>query len=515
MVQAEGTAFSGIRSFLWPVHAHEVKKLVPMVIMLSLVALDYSILRNLKDALVVTAHGSGAEVIPFIKVWGMLPAAVLATMLFSFLLNRFSRATVFNLVIISFSVFFLLFCLLIYPNRESLHPQASADFLQSILPPGLKGFIAMYRNWTLTAFYIIAELWGTLVLQVLMWGFVNEVTKISEASRFYSVMVIACNIAACCAGQIAVALSSQEFDTTLGFGKDAWEQSMAKILFFIVGLAVVCLVTFWWTNRNVLSNPSYLPKDDDKSSKHGSSEKKRLSFKESLLCLANSKYLLGIAAIVISYNLVINLVELIWKDRLRQLCPSTTEYNIYINNLTTAMGFVALVASVVMTGIINRLGWTKTDLLTPIVLTITTAAFFGCLFGGDAIAPFVSTFLGTSPLALAVFFGSVQNCFTKAAKYSVFDATKEMAFIPLGRDERIKGKAAIDGIGSRMAKSVGSVIHQGLLLIFGTLSYSAPYVALIVAAVTALWIIAVRSLGKEFRHYAKEHEETLATEVAG
>jgi AAA family ATP:ADP antiporter len=477
-----------------------------MVLMLAFVALDYSILRNLKDSLVITARGSGAEVIPFIKVWGMLPAAILATIAFSYLLNRFSRATVFKIIIASFSAFFLTFCFFIYPNREALHPHASADFLESILPLGCKGLVAMYRNWTLTCFYIISELWGTIVLQVLIWGFVNETTKISEAPRFYSVIVIASNVAAICAGQISVALSSTKFDSSLGFGNDAWEQSMMKILLFIVGVAILAFISFWWMDRYVLSDSSYIPKEDEKAPAK-KSHKKKLTFKESLLCIGHSKYLLGIAAIVISYNLVINLVEVIWKDRLRQLYPVTADYNIYINNLTSAMGIISTIASVIMAGIINRLGWTKVALLTPAVLTITTVAFFSCLFGGDAIAPLVSSLLGTSPLALAVFFGSVQNCFTKAAKYSVFDATKEMAFIPLDREERIKGKAAIDGIGSRLAKSGGSIIHQGLLLFFGTLASSAPYVALIVASVTVVWIVAVKFLGREFRQFTKEHAE--------
>ena len=111
MPQLERAVFSCIRcirSYLWPIQSHEIKKLVPMVIVLALVVFDYSTLHNLKDALLITARGSGAEVIPFIKLWGMLPAAVLATMLFSFLLNRFSRAVVFQTVIISFALFFLL-----------------------------------------------------------------------------------------------------------------------------------------------------------------------------------------------------------------------------------------------------------------------------------------------------------------------------------------------------------------------------------------------------------------------
>jgi ATP:ADP antiporter, AAA family len=497
MTAQDTPSFGAIRSCLWPIHFHEVKKLVPMLVMLSLVALDYSILRNLKDALVITAQGSGAEIIPFLKLWGMLPAAIIATMLFSYMISRFSRSTVFHIVIIFFSVFFLCFALFVYPNRELMHPHASADYLQSVLPIGCKGLIAMYRNWTLTCFYIVSELWGTIVLQVLIWGFANEITKLSEAPRFYSIMVVSSNIAATLAGQIAVAFSTGEYDSSLGLGNDAWEQTLTKLLFLIVGLGIVVLFAFRWMNKNVLSDQSYLPSDQEKCPK----KNKKLSFKESLSCLASSKYLLCIAGMVISYNLVINLVEVIWKDRLRQLYPAAIDYNIYINNLTSIMGVISTSTSVLLAGIITRLGWTKTALLTPVVLMLTTAAFFGCLFGGDNLAPFAASVFGTTPLALAVFFGSVQNCASKAAKFSVFDVTKEMAYIPLAPELKMKGKAAIDGIGSRLAKSGGSVIHQGLLLFLGTLVSCAPYVAIIVIAVSTVWIFAVRALGKELRPY--------------
>ena len=72
--------FGPIRSCLWPIYRHETRKLVPMFLMVFLLCFSYSILRNMKDTIVVTA--SGAEVIPFIKVWVMLPMAILLTILF-------------------------------------------------------------------------------------------------------------------------------------------------------------------------------------------------------------------------------------------------------------------------------------------------------------------------------------------------------------------------------------------------------------------------------------------------
>jgi AAA family ATP:ADP antiporter len=181
---------------------------------------------------------------------------------------------------------------------------------------------------------------------------------------------------------------------------------------------------------------------------------------------------------------------------------------VYVNNLTSAMGVISTSVSLVLAGIIRKAGWTFTALLTPLVLLTTTIAFFSCILFDNTLSPMVSVLLGTTPLALAVFLGSVQNCFSKAAKYSLFDTTKEMAFIPLTPDHKLKGKAAIDGIGSRLGKSTGSVVHQSLLILFGSLSASAPYVAVILLAVIVIWMSAVRSLGKEFSKCldgSKEH----------
>ena len=107
-------------------------------------------------------------------------------------------------------------------------------------------------------------------------------------------------------------------------------------------------------------------------------------------------------------------------------------------------------------------------------------------------------FFGMTPLALSVFFGTLQNCLSRGAKYTVFDASREMAFVPLSPDTKIKGKAAIDGVCSRLGKSGGSVIHQSLFLIFGTITQSAPFVAAFLLSTLVVWIGAVKSLGRKY-----------------
>ena len=110
----------------------------------------------------------------------------------------------------------------------------------------------------------------------------------------------------------------------------------------------------------------------------------------------------------------------------------------------------------------------------------------------------LSAFLGASPLAVAVLFGSANNVLSKASKYSVFDASKEIAFVPLPEEMKLKGKAAIDGIGSRFGKSGGSFIQQGLLMAFGSLAACTPYLGGILAFLITAWIFATYVLGKHF-----------------
>lgn len=502
--------FGALRSAFWPIYSHEARKMIPMVIMLFLICFNYSALRNMKDAIVITA--SGAEVIPFIKVWAILPCSVLVTLIFAKLSNLYSQEKVFYIMTTGFLALYALFAFVIYPSRDMLHPHQTADYLQSILPAGFKGLIAMFRYWTFTGFYVISELWSTIVMTVLFWGFVNEITRLSEARRFYSVLSVAGNFAAIAAGLISVFVAQEgKFNPHIPFGHDAWEQTMMILMVLIIVSGLLTMWLFRWMNRNVLNDPSY---DDLHQIKRETKKKGKLSFRESLFHISNSKYLLCIAVVVIAYNLVINLVEVVWKDQLKNLYPGPTDYNNYINNLTAIQGIVSTLTSLAMARMINRMGWTWTAMITPTVMLITCVGFFGFLFFQNHFANLLYPILmGASPFVIAVFFGSAQNCLSKACKYSVFDATKEMAYIPLNHESKLKGKAAIDGVGSRLGKSGGSVIHQGLLMVFATVTASAPYVAIILIGVIIFWMIAIRSLGSQFNTIMVD-QETIATTKA-
>lgn len=460
--------------------------------MFALVAFSYNLLRAFKDSMVVTAASSGAEAIPFIKVWAILPSAILLTFIFTRLANRYSREKVFYIMMSLFLTFFFLFAFILFPAQEHLHPHAFADKLQAILPAGFKGLIALFRNWTFTLFYVMSELWSTAILSVLFWGFANEVTSVGEARRYYGLLTIGGNIAGIGAGQAASSFATNLYFSWIPYGKTNWDQSVLFLSCAIIVSGTLTMVIFRWLNHHVI-RPSEAARPA-----HQQPEKIKMSMRKNFAYLARSKYLICIAAIVVGYNLAMNLIEIVWKNQVKQVYPNPSDYTAYMGEVMTIMGIIATIVSIFFTNSFIRRSWTTAALLPALIVLVTGIAFFIFTLCEQANVQWIGALCGTTPLMLSIMFGSLHQTMARACKYTLFDATKEMAFIPLGAESKLKGKAAIDGVGSRIGKSGGSVIHQGLLIVLTTVAASTPYVAAIFLLVILVWIGAIFSLGKQF-----------------
>lgn len=498
------TGFSRFRAYLWPIYRHELKKFIPLLLIFFLVGFNYSLLRATKDAFVVTAPSSGAEALPFLKVWAIVPGALLFTFLFTRVSNRVAREKVFYVMMSIFVAFFLLFMFVLYPFQDALHPHSLCDRIQQMLPQGFKGFIAMFRNWTFTLFYIMSEMWSTIIMSVLTWGFVNDVTSVNNAKRYYGLLGISINLSGIFAGYVATSMSQNIFHPGLPFGSNAWDQTIFLLSSVIVLAGVLCMILFRYihTQGHGYNSPTYHAQNEN-------TETIKMGLRKNFAYLAKSKYLICIAVIVVMYNIAINLVEVVWKDQVKQLYPNPADFNAYMGQVLTWIGVIATVTSIFISGsVIRKFSWTASAMISPLILLVTGIGFFFFFFFKDSSFAAFATLFGTTPLVLCVFFGSLQNCLARASKYTLFDATKELAFIPLSKECKLKGKAAIDGVGSRLGKSGGSVIHQSLLMCFGTVALSTPYVAFLFLFVVAGWTVAVRSLGKRFNALVS-HQETI------
>merc|ERR1712232_771903 len=481
----------------------ELKKFLPMVLMIFFFLFNYTIMRDTKDTLVVTA--AGAEVIPFLKLWGTLPVSILFVLVYSKLSNVLKADTLFYTMVTPFLVFFVAFGYVIYPNLDLFRPDAFANAMQqgiiSTLPsamhPTLLKLVEVIRVWPYAIFYIAAELWGSMGISLLFWQFANQTTRTFEARRFYSSYAQLGNLALIASGVTIVFLS--DIRNSVPEGTDAWGVTL-KYLSLSVGIGcVVIMGTYYWIQKNVLTDPRfYDPKDVKGSKKKG----KKLGLKESFMFLVRSPYLGCICLMVIGYGMSINLIEVVWKSQLKLQFPNENDYSTFMGKFSASTGIITFITFTIGSNVIRRLGWRIASLLTPLMILITGGLFFTfVVFKSklDNVLPF-------SVLWGAVILGAAQNVMSKATKYALFDPTKEMSYIPLDQGSKIKGKAAIDVVGARLGKSGGGLVLQ-FILMFGAIMDVVPILIIFVSIIVFTWIKAALSLSTLYHQKLKEQEE--------
>jgi AAA family ATP:ADP antiporter len=254
--------------------------------MFFFILFSYTILRDTKDVLVVTAPKSGAEIIPFLKTYVNLPGAIGFTVLYSSLTNKFSREQVFTGIVGTFVAFFLLFAAVIYPNQALLHPTALVDSLAALLPAGFSAPLAIIRNWTYALFYTMAELWGSVVVSLLFWGFANEVTKVEEAKKYYPLFGLGANVALIFSGQYVRFVSSlrRAAQATASAAVDPWQTSLNWLMGAVAMSGAMVLALFRYMQTRVMTDPECVPPQALKKTK----TKTKMTLKESAAYLANS-----------------------------------------------------------------------------------------------------------------------------------------------------------------------------------------------------------------------------------
>ncbi|MDA9081474.1 NTP/NDP exchange transporter, partial [Candidatus Dependentiae bacterium] len=183
-------------------------QLVPMAFMFYWMALANGILDALKDTLVVTAFG-GAEQIPYLTVYAVLPASLAVVGLFARVNAMWGREKLFYVFLGIFMSFFALFTVVLYPNAAALHPTAWAATVSASLPLGVQGGIAVLTNWTYSLFYVSSELWGDVILSLLFWGMANETTRLQDASVIYPLLGVGANVAQASSGAIVRWISTK------------------------------------------------------------------------------------------------------------------------------------------------------------------------------------------------------------------------------------------------------------------------------------------------------------------
>ena len=506
----ETAEFSKWRGFFWPIHSFEMKKVLPMFFMLFLIVFNYTILRDTKDTLVV--NEAGAAAIPFLKLWGVVPGAIIFMLIYSKLSNILSKTALFYAAITPFLIFFALFGLVIYPYKEFLEPVALTDAMKNYFQwEGLNHFINCIRHWPVSVFYVSSELWGSACVSLLFWGFANDITKVAESKRFYAVFLIGANLALLFSGPVIILSSSLTRNAAAGV--DPYIQANYWLMSMVIISGLVTMYLYNYMQKNVMTDPRFVAQEGEKKKKK---DKPKMGLFESFSYLAKSPYILCLATLVIAYGISINVVELTWKAQLKIQYPLKNDYQIFMGYFSLVTGIVTLFMLTFVSGnVIRKKGWGFAALVTPVVLFFTGIAFFSFIIFRDSLSGMIVA-MGTNPVFLAVLIGAVQNIMSKSSKYSLFDPTKEMAYIPLDQEQKVKGKAAIDVVCARLGKSGGAFVQMVLILALGGITSSFIYfVAATFMLIIAAWVSATISLNHKFVALTTKKDEEKKPEVSG
>lgn len=475
------TVLSEPERSVFPITRAELPQFAKMSALMFLFIYVFTTVRDTKDTLIVS-H-CGAEAIPFLKLYGVMPCAMVFIVGYSRLSNFLeSKSALFYCTLIPFFAFYAAFAFILYPMRGALHslPTGSQEKGLGAITGVGGAAVSLLRYWTFSLYFIVSELWASAGVPLLFWQCANEVTTLTEAKRFYPLFAVFGNLGPIASGIIMSAVvSRQKNSSDVDFGGTLKALAAIKTL--------VCIgICFLYHSINITASKRANTVSIDKKSTISG---KKPSLGQSLRELANKKELRSMATMVICYNVCVELTEVVWKGLLRTAYTNPSTYMTFMAGFSKTVGISAFVLQLFASHIIRELGWKRSAMLTPIWMGILAIPFLGSVAAGTARVQ----------LATAVAIGTIQNIVSKITKYSLFDPCKEMAYIPLGSEAKLKGKAAVDVVGARMGRSIGSAAQQFMVFVAGgTILKCAPALGFMYVFFVALWIAAVIRLDELF-----------------
>ena len=480
--------------YIWPIYRSELPKFLCITLLMFCILGIQNLIRAMKDSVINTMIGT--ETISFLKFWGVLPAAFLMTVLYIKLVNILKGENIFYLILSVFLSFFIIFAFYLFPNYEQLHlaPETANALVARF--PNLKWFILLLSNWSFSLFYVIAEIWPNAMFALLFWQFVNKVTSVEESKRFYPLFSLLGQTGLYLSGTFLINLPhiNAYYTELFGLTSSVSVISIQIVISVVTILGGVGLFAFWLLNNKILDGSTT-------ANLQFKVKKKQMGLKESIQMVCKSRYIRLITILLICYGLAINLVEAPWKAEASKIYKTPTEFAAFIGSYLSYTGILTISFVLLGSNIVRKLGWLPAAIITPVMVLVTGLGFF-IISNFDPVATFMMlSFSLNDPIILAVIIGAIQGILSKSSKYTLFDSTKEMSYVPLNEQLQTKGKAAADMIGTKLGKSTSALFQSMIFVIIPTATYSSIsiYLMCIFIITCLIWLWAVIELNKEYK----------------
>lgn len=496
MTVKENNQFKSLlRNIFWPIHRSEFHKFFPIAALMFCIIFNQNILRILKDSILISEVS--AEITSFTKVYVITPMAAIFVIIYAKMVNHWQMDKIFCYLISVFLVFYIAFAFVIYPNVDYFHMDQERMLSSMSRHPHLKWYIATVGNWSYVLFYSLSELWPNIFYVLIFWQIANEVTSTNDAKRFYTLFSLFGNSSLIVVGLLMMSLST---DNNVIY--KLFTISNDKIILTKISITLVCLSSIIacmlvkYITKNLINDVQNINIAANKKL-----SKPRMGIAESFKYITSSKYLWLMLICAAAFGLTMNLVEAVWKAKIKELYPTVTEFAAFNSLYILWTGIAIVIMTIIGNNIMRKKSWFVAAIISPIIILTTGTAFFFFVVADEYMPNLFEQIILLSPLSLAVFIGAVQNVLSKGSKYSILDSSTQMLYIPLDPELRTKGKAAVDVISPKIGKSASGIVQSITFTIFPMATYSsiAPILMLIFMGVGVLWIQAVSKIYQEYQ----------------
>jgi ATP:ADP antiporter, AAA family len=480
-----------------------------MGVLFFLITFIHTIFSNLRDMAIM-----GRQVpmsILFIKSILLLPCSVFFVGLIQKGLTMYSVSRIFDITFLVFSMFYLVFGILLWPRKVDLQPDFflvmdifSDAKMEMIGLNFLSPVFLMVAEWMTSLLFIFSELWGALVVSYLFNIFVNNISTRAQSRRFIPFYMLLNGFSILTSGITTIFLDRYRD----GLSYESKDLGFRVVIFTFTGLIFLSLYVKKRLERKLKGSSAFsttlaVPIKMNKS---------KLTFSEEMRMLLRSRLLLAISLTILFYGISSTLIEGTFKGGLaataEHLNRSKEEYSNFYNGCEQLIISLSLILAVntPLPALVKNRGW-KYVASVPIVVTtlsiffVFMTAFYNVAASGEGNLILKSLFRSSkAKFPLENVLGLFSFSLVRLSKYISLDVTKEAISMQIDPEERAKYKAVYDGLCGKMGKSLGAILCTGMTMIFDISEFRkvAPISACIVALISLAWIKIVAYLQKKY-----------------
>ncbi|CAO5681781.1 MAG: ADP,ATP carrier protein 1 [Holosporales bacterium] len=424
---------TSIRGIFWPMHNDDYKRVLPLAIMLFCIIFNYSILRDMKDTLILHKMDTEA-LITIMKSQMQTFSLIFVFLIYSFSVFFFKRQTVFYIITLPFLCYFALFAFYLYPNTNEAFKQT--EVIQYV-----------------RLFYVLSDIWAKAMPVLGFWVVANQVVTFAESKRFYVFFGLVASFALLISDPIVVFISESCQDLNL---------SIKALITLVLIASGISMIAHIWLNKNIKN-------EQDTNDKNIPTLKSIFSMD-----------LFWIAVVVIASSFAIDWGNHLLKIYLKTYAAGNKElYLSTMGYMSSIKGKIGIIAFVFIPFILkSKSGWLKTATIMPII-----SFFIGSIIFINSITYKLFMFECAAALSIAL----------SVAK--VFLITLAMFYTLLSMGEKTIGCAGVNMLIAPFSKILFSAILILGIQPSKNFDFSVESYAIFCGAIS-LWILGVYRLHK-------------------